>query len=69
MLKSVRISFSLSPTHLDIRVLADTLKKVDWHSEATAFASMVLPLPGGPYNRIPLVGERIPEKISGRNYG
>ena len=69
MLKSARMSRSLSPTHLDMRVLADTLKKVDWHSEATAFASMVLPLPGGPYRRIPLVGSRIPEKISGLNCG
>lgn len=44
----VRISFSLSPTHLDIRVLALILKKVHLHSVATALASIVFPLPGGP---------------------
>jgi hypothetical protein len=44
----VLISFSLSPIHFDTKVLALILKKVDLHSVATAFASMVLPFPGGP---------------------
>jgi len=64
--KSVFINFSLSPTHLDISELAEILKKVDLHSVATAFASIVFPLPGGPYNRIPRVGSLMPVKISGR---
>ena len=29
------------------------LKKVVWHSVATAFASSVFPVPGGPYSSIP----------------
>ena len=53
----------------EISELADTLKKVDWHSEATALAIIVLPFPGGPYNNIPLVGSRGPVNISGRSYG
>ena len=36
------------------------LKKVVLHSVATAFASMVLPVPGGPYKRMPFQGLRIP---------
>ena len=47
-------NLSPSPTHLDIMVAADTLKNVDLHSEATAFAIIVFPLPGGPNNKIPL---------------
>lgn len=35
-------------THLDVSEDADTLKKVASDSEATALASMVFPLPGGP---------------------
>jgi hypothetical protein len=56
----VLIIFSLSPTHFDIKVLADILKNVDLHSDATALASIVLPFPGGPYNKIPFVGSLIP---------
>ena len=63
----VLISFSLSPIHLLTKALAEMLKNVDLHSEATAFASMVLPLPGGPYSSIPLVGERRPTNTSGRS--
>lgn len=48
IMKSVRISFSLSPSHFETRVLALILKKVDLHSVATAFASNVFPFPGGP---------------------
>lgn len=39
--------------YLDARVAAETLKKVVLHSVAIAFASMVLPVPGGPNKRIP----------------
>ena len=46
--KRVLISFSLSPIHLETRVLALMLKKVALHSVATAFASIVFPFPGGP---------------------
>ena len=34
--------------YLDARVEDDTLKKVVLHSVATALASIVLPVPGGP---------------------
>ena len=43
--------FSLSPLYLEPKVEADTLKKVVLHSEATALASIVLPVPGGPVYR------------------
>ena len=43
-----RTSFSDSPLYLDVRVEEDTLKNVVPHSVATAFASIVLPVPGGP---------------------
>ena len=39
---------------------ADILKNVVLHSVATAFASIVFPVPGGPYNRIPFHGVSIP---------
>lgn len=65
----VRISFSDSPIHLETRDEALILKKVDLHSVATALANMVLPLPGGPYKSIPLVGALIPTNISGLSYG
>lgn len=35
-------------THFDVSEEADTLKNVASDSEATALASMVFPLPGGP---------------------
>ena len=35
-------------THFDVKDEAEMLKKVASDSEATAFASMVLPVPGGP---------------------
>jgi hypothetical protein len=63
------MSFSPSPIHLEVRVLALQLKKVDLHSVAIALASIVLPLPGGPYNKIPFDGERRPLKISGLTVG
>jgi hypothetical protein len=39
---------------------ADILKNVVLHSVATALASIVFPVPGGPNNRIPFHGSRIP---------
>mmetsp|Transcript_403 Transcript_403/g.823 ORF Transcript_403/g.823 Transcript_403/m.823 type:complete len:369 (+) Transcript_403:194-1300(+) len=62
---STRASFSDSPRHLLTIVLADTLKKVTWHSVATAFASMVFPVPGGPKSKIPRHGDRMPVKRVG----
>ena len=41
------------------------LKKVVLHSVATAFASIVLPVPGGPNSRIPFQGSRMPWKKCG----
>lgn len=38
----------MSDLYLEARVDEDTLKKVVLHSVATALASMVLPVPGGP---------------------
>lgn len=54
--KRARTSFSESPRHLLTSVEADILKKVVRHSVATALANMVLPVPGGPCNRIPFQG-------------
>ena len=45
--KSTRTSFSESPRHFETIELALMLKNVVPHSVATAFASMVLPVPGG----------------------
>ena len=43
-----RTSFSDSPRYLELRLDDDTLKNDVPHSVATAFASSVLPVPGGP---------------------
>lgn len=43
----------LRHTHFDVKDEADTLKKVASDSEATALASIVFPLPGGPKRRRP----------------
>lgn len=55
-----RTSFSLSPRHLLMMLLALMLKKVVEHSVATALASSVLPVPGGPYSRMPFQGASRP---------
>ena len=44
----------------DQRIDAEIEKNVDLHSVATAFANIVLPFPGGPYSKMPLVGSRMP---------
>lgn len=43
-----RTNFSDSPLYFDVSVEDETLKNVVPHSVATALASMVLPVPGGP---------------------
>ena len=58
-------SFSPSPTYLLVKLLALMLKNDELDSEATALASMVLPLPGGPNNNRPLVGVLRPVNSSG----
>lgn len=58
-----RISFSDSPRYFEVRVALETEKKVVLHSLATAFASKVLPVPGGPNIHIPRHGRRIPLEI------
>jgi hypothetical protein len=50
------MSFSDSPRNFDVSEEDDTLKKVVLHSEATAFASIVLPVPGGPVMSMPFHG-------------
>mmetsp|Transcript_12660 Transcript_12660/g.38743 ORF Transcript_12660/g.38743 Transcript_12660/m.38743 type:complete len:268 (+) Transcript_12660:2284-3087(+) len=49
-----RTFFSLSPTYMFSSSGPLTEMKLQPHSLATAFASRVLPLPGGPYRRSPL---------------
>jgi hypothetical protein len=53
-----RTSFSDSPFHLLAKLEADTLKKILPFD--TALAKRVLPVPGGPNKRTPLVALRIP---------
>ena len=57
-----RILKTRSTYHLLVRVAQEQLKKeTDWVAvEATAFASIVFPVPGGPYNKTPRSGLRIP---------
>ena len=52
---------SLSPCHLDTRSELETEMKVELlASVATALARKLLPVPGGPYRRIPFQGDRPP---------
>ena len=46
-------SFSEFPRHLEATDEAEILKNVVLHSVATALASKVLPVPGGPYSKMP----------------
>lgn len=55
-----RTSFSDSPLYFDVNVEDETLKNVVPHSVATAFASIVLPVPGGPTMSTPFQGRLIP---------
>jgi len=54
------IYFSDSPTHLLIRSEEDIEKKVASAIVAQALAKNVLPVPGGPYYKIPFQGVLIP---------
>jgi len=56
------INFSESPLHFETILLAEILKKVDLHSVATAFASIVFPVPGGPNKSTPFQGSNKPVK-------
>lgn len=47
------ISFSELPRHFEPTEDAEMLKNVVLHSLATARARSVLPVPGGPYSRMP----------------
>ena len=51
--KRTLTNFSELPRHLEATEEAEMLKKVVLHSVATARASRVLPVPGGPYSRMP----------------
>jgi hypothetical protein len=51
---------------LDVKDAAEMLKKVALLSLARALASMVFPLPGGPYSNRPRTGARNPWKMSAR---
>mmetsp|Transcript_5634 Transcript_5634/g.11914 ORF Transcript_5634/g.11914 Transcript_5634/m.11914 type:complete len:319 (+) Transcript_5634:421-1377(+) len=65
----LRTRRSLSPCHLETRSDEDTEKNVDWASVATALARYDLPVPGGPYNRMPFHGRRLPVKSCGKRAG
>mmetsp|Transcript_475 Transcript_475/g.1217 ORF Transcript_475/g.1217 Transcript_475/m.1217 type:complete len:267 (-) Transcript_475:413-1213(-) len=67
--KSARTSFSDSPTHLETRSDEEIEKKVASTSVATALARWVLPVPGGPYSRMPRHGRRSPVKRLGKRNG
>mmetsp|Transcript_35423 Transcript_35423/g.88608 ORF Transcript_35423/g.88608 Transcript_35423/m.88608 type:complete len:254 (+) Transcript_35423:636-1397(+) len=67
--KRIRTMRSDSPRYLDARVEDEILKKVVPHSVATALASMVLPVPGGPNMSTPFHGRRMPWKYSGIHSG
>jgi hypothetical protein len=43
--------------YLEANVEEETLKKVVWHSVATALANMVFPVPGGPNRSNPWTGK------------
>ena len=63
------MSLSDSPTYLEIRSDELTEMKVPSHSVAHAFAKNVLPVPGGPYRRIPIQGFLAPLNKSGKRNG
>ena len=58
--KSSLTSFSESPRYLEVIVDDETEKNVVLHSVATAFASIVFPVPGGPHMQIPFQARLIP---------
>mmetsp|Transcript_12141 Transcript_12141/g.21592 ORF Transcript_12141/g.21592 Transcript_12141/m.21592 type:complete len:261 (-) Transcript_12141:158-940(-) len=66
---SVLTSFSDSPCHLDTRSDDEIAKNLASASVATAFARYDLPVPGGPYRRIPFHGLRLPTNNCGNFRG
>jgi hypothetical protein len=52
-------SFCASPNHLLIRLETLTFIKTAPESLTIAFASMVFPVPGGPYNNTPFCGPKV----------
>ena len=62
-------NFSASPLHLLANEEELTLKNVVFPCVASALASIVLPVPGGPNNKTPFQGLLIPLKYSGINKG
>mmetsp|Transcript_24543 Transcript_24543/g.50702 ORF Transcript_24543/g.50702 Transcript_24543/m.50702 type:complete len:214 (+) Transcript_24543:1013-1654(+) len=66
---SVLTSFSDSPCHLDTRSDDEIAKNLASASVATALARYDLPVPGGPYRRIPFQGLRFPTKSCGNFRG
>jgi len=66
---NARTSFSDSPKNLLVKELALMAKKTLLLSVATALASIVFPVPGGPKRSIPLAGSLNPRKRSGRRKG
>ena len=69
VLNKVLIIFSDSPTYLDIKSAELTEINVPSVSVAQALARKVLPVPGGPYKRIPFHGFLLPENSSGNRMG
>lgn len=67
-LNSAATSLLDSPNHLFVRTLAAMLMKVAPLSFASAFASIVFPHPGGPYNRTPLGDPRREEELKRLGY-
>mmetsp|Transcript_46317 Transcript_46317/g.140308 ORF Transcript_46317/g.140308 Transcript_46317/m.140308 type:complete len:210 (+) Transcript_46317:656-1285(+) len=65
----VLTNFSPSPCHLEVREEDVAAKRTQQDSFATAFTSMVLPVPGGPYSRIPRGAVLSPVYRSGRRRG
>lgn len=60
--------FSLSPSHFDMRSEEETEKNVELlASVATALARYDFPVPGGPNNKMPLHGVRLPENTARSN--
>jgi hypothetical protein len=58
MRSEVLTSFCASPNHLLIRLEILIIIKTAKDSLTIAFASMVFPVPGGPYNNTPFYGPR-----------
>mmetsp|Transcript_2851 Transcript_2851/g.7489 ORF Transcript_2851/g.7489 Transcript_2851/m.7489 type:complete len:220 (-) Transcript_2851:1709-2368(-) len=68
---TARTYLLLSPSHFDMIVLSVSCMKLACASDATALASSVLPVPGGPKRRTPFVGVvKLPrQNSSGRRSG